>query len=388
MKRVLVIVGTRPEAIKLAPVLHTLRQYEAAEVTLCATGQHREMLADALATFDLEADVNLDVMAPGQHPSETLGRMLLKLHPLMADLQPHVVVVQGDTMSVQAGAMAGFLHRIPVAHVEAGLRTRDKLAPFPEEVNRRVTGVVADLHFAPTQQARDNLLREAIPPSAVHVTGNTVVDALLWMRDRVNGHALPAALDPQGRRLVLVTAHRRENLGPPLRELCRAVHVLAQRHDDTQFVYPVHPNPQVQATARELLADCPRVSLVDPVTYPQLVALLDRATLVLTDSGGVQEEAATLGRPTLIVRDKTERPELVQAGVAAVVGTSADRIIQTADRLLSDADAHDQMARPVQVVGDGHASQRIAEVLITGSMSTTPFVPSVAPVAVGVGDHT
>ena len=375
MKHIVVVFGTRPEVIKLAPVVFSLRaRPEGCRVTLCSTGQHRTLLDAALADFDLQADLDLDLMQPGQHPCDLLGRLMLGLRSTLTELKPDVVVVQGDTTTVMAGALAGFLCDCRVAHVEAGLRTRDKRAPFPEEVNRRVTGVVADYHFVPTASARDNLLGEGVDAESIYLTGNTIVDALHWMRARVGRRRLPVELDPGGKRLVLVTAHRRESFGTPLRELCEALREIAERHDDVQLVYPVHLNPNVQRPVREILEDCARVRLVEPLAYADFVAVLARSYLVLTDSGGVQEEAPALGKPTLVLREKTERPEAVAAGVVRLVGTNRERIVSEASRLLSDPQAYQAMARPVQVYGDGRAAPRISEVLLDGRMTSGAFV--------------
>ncbi len=378
MKRVLLVFGTRPEVIKLAPLAHELlRRRDEVELTLCSTGQHREMLLDALAAFDLTADIDLSLMRPGQQPAELVGRLLLALHPVLAERRPDVVVVQGDTSTVMAAALAGFMHDARVAHVEAGLRTRDKRAPFPEEVNRRVASVVADYHLAPTAQARENLLHEHIPDDSIFITGNTVVDALFWMRERVADRPLRAELDPEGRRLVLVTAHRRESFGEPFRDLCLALREVAERHPDVLLVYPVHLNPNVQRPVREILDGCAGVRLVAPVAYAELVALLTRAHIVLTDSGGIQEEAGTLGKPTLILRDKTERPEVVMAGVAELVGTQRERIVGAASRLLTDDDAYASMARAINLIGDGKAAPRCAEVILNGRMNAPSFEPEI-----------
>jgi UDP-N-acetylglucosamine 2-epimerase (non-hydrolysing) len=376
MKHMLVVFGTRPEVIKLAPVVFALRgRPDDFRVTLCATGQHRDMLDSALAAFELHADSDLDVMETGQHPADLLGRLVRNLRPLIDDLRPDAVIVQGDTVTVMAAALTGFLCGVRVAHVEAGLRTRDKRAPFPEEVNRRVAGVVADYHFAPTAGARDHLLREGVPAESVFLTGNTIVDALYWMRERVAGRDLPSGLDSTGKRLVLVTAHRRESFGPPFRELCHALREIAARHADVQLVYPVHLNPNVRKPVQEILGDCERVRLIEPLAYTDFIAVLARAYLVLTDSGGLQEEAPVLGKPTLVLRDKTERPEAIAAGVARLVGTDRARIVTEASRLLGDPRAYQAMARPVHVFGDGRAAGRISEVLRDGHMTTPPFEP-------------
>ncbi len=371
----MLVFGTRPEVIKLAPLVHAYRARPAdVALTLCATGQHRQMLAATLAAFDLRADLDLDLMVAGQQPSDFLGRLLLALRPVLEEVRPDMVVVQGDTATVMGAALAAFLHGGRVAHVEAGLRTRDKRAPFPEEVNRRVTSVVADYHLAPTEAARQNLLREGVDPATVFVTGNTVIDALRWMQQHVAGRALPAELDPGGRRLILVTAHRRESFGQPFRELCLALRDIAERFDDTCLIYPVHLNPNVQKPVHEILDGCPRVRLVEPVDYARFVALLSRAHLVITDSGGIQEEAPALGKPVLVLRDKTERPEAIAAGVVKLVGTQRGRIVDEATRLLSDPAAYAAMARVVNTYGDGLAATRIAEVTVDGVMRTPPFV--------------
>ena len=377
-QRVLAVFGTRPEVIKLAPVILELRSRPAdADLLLCSTGQHREMLAQTLAAFDFRPDIDLQVMQAAQHPTDLLARLLTGLRTVLDETHPNVLVVQGDTTTVMAGALAGFLHGVRVAHVEAGLRTRDKRAPFPEEVNRRVTGVVADDHFAPTLRARDNLLAEGVAPERIFLTGNTVVDALYWMRAKVAGRPLPPELDPGGARLILVTAHRRESFGQPFRDLCSALRDIAERFDDVCLIYPVHLNPNVQRTAKEVLDGCPRVRLVEPLDYALLVALLARAHLVLTDSGGIQEEAPALGKPVLVLREKTERPEAVAAGVVRLVGTNRQRIVAETTTLLTDPAAYAAMARAVHVYGDGQAARRIGEVLVHGRMTTTAFDPSV-----------
>ena len=376
MKRILIILGTRPEAIKLAPVVFALRERPAdAEVLLCSTGQHRDMLRDTLQVFDLAADYDLDLMRDNQHPTELLGRTLQALAPLMSDVQPDVVVVQGDTSTVMAGALAGFFQRTRVAHVEAGLRTRDKHAPFPEEINRRVTSVVADYHFAPTPGARDKLLAEQIPAADIFVTGNTIVDALRWMRANAVNRPLRPELDPGARRMILVTAHRRESFGQPFRELCTALREIADRFEDVVLVYPVHLNPNVQQPVHEILGNHERIRLIEPLAYDEFVGALSRSHLVITDSGGIQEEAPALGKPALVMRDKTERPEAVAAGVVRLVGTSRSRIVAEVETLLTDSARYEQMAQPRDIYGDGRAAQRIAEVLLDGKMRTPELTP-------------
>ncbi len=376
MKHIMPVFGTRPELIKLAPVVRALRQRSGAvRLTLCSTGQHRSMLDDALAAFDLRPDVNLDIMRADQHQTELIGRLLCELRPLIDRYKPDVLLVQGDTATVFAAALAGFLNGVTVAHVEAGLRTRDRTSPFPEEIFRRLTGVTANLHFAPTPTARDNLLGEHVDPLSVFVTGNTVVDALEQMRVSGKGIELPDGLGRSDRRMILVTAHRRESFGPEFRNICLALREIVDAFDDVELVYPVHLNPNVQRPVHEILGDCPRIHLLGPQPYNRFVALLLRADLILTDSGGIQEEAPALGKPTLVLRDTTERPEAVAAGVVRLVGTDRKRIVSEASALLTDAQAYRKMSRKAAVYGDGLASKRIAEVLIDGRMSTPPFEP-------------
>jgi UDP-N-acetylglucosamine 2-epimerase len=375
VKSILVVLGTRPEVVKLAPVIHALKA-RAGEVDLCvcSTAQHRQMLDDALAAFEITPDRDLALMRENQRLGELMGRMALALQPVIDETKPDVVVVQGDTLTVMVAALVAFLNGAQVAHVEAGLRTDDKRAPFPEEIDRRVAGVVADHHFAPTAAARDALLREGVAPEAIRVTGNTGIDALFWMRERLEGRPLPEGLDPAGRRLVLVTAHRRESFGAPLREAFGALRELVQRFDDVQLVYPVHLNPNVQEPARELLGGHPRIALVDPLPYPDLAALLLRAEFVITDSGGLQEEAPSLGKPVLVLREKTERPEAVAAGGAKLVGTDRAAILREATALLSDPAALAAMARPRAVYGDGRAAARVVETLVDGTRALPDFV--------------
>lgn len=375
MSHVLFAFGTRPEVIKLAPVIHLLRAWpRPPRITLCSTGQHRDMLDASLAAFELQPDIDLELMRPAQHPAEFTGRLMQALSGVVGELRPDSIVVQGDTATVMGAALVGFLHESRVVHVEAGLRTNDKRAPFPEEVNRRVAGVVADVHCAPTRRAVDNLLREGVSPETVFLTGNTVVDALNWMVARVAERPLPAALQTDGRRLVLVTAHRRESFGAPFRNLCLALRDIAAAVGDVELVYPVHLNPNVQAPVREILGDAPRVRLIEPLGYADFAAALYAAHLIITDSGGIQEEAPGLGKPTLVMRDKTERPEAVAAGVVELVGADRGRIVSAATRLLTDDAAYAAMARKVFVYGDGQAAQRVCELLVDGRLTSAPFV--------------
>ena len=362
-KRILVVAGTGPAAIKLAPVVLEARRRAGVEVLLCNTAQHRTLVTQALDVFGLKPDIDLDVMLPGQTLAGLTSRLFARLPDALAQTRPDVVVVQGDTTTVFAGALCAFYERIPVAHVEAGLRTDDPYAPFPEEINRRLVGQVARWHFAPTEGARHNLLRDGVSPDRVHVTGNTVVDALLTVA--AGDPQVPAALDPgPGRRLVLVTGHRRENFGEGLRGVCGALADIARAHPDTDIVYLVHPNPNVEGPVRELLGGCANVRLAPPTGYGETVALMKRAALIITDSGGIQEEAPALGVPVLVTRDVTERPECVESGCARLVGTDRARIVSAAAALLDDPAAHARMARAANPFGDGTASRRILDVLL------------------------
>jgi UDP-N-acetylglucosamine 2-epimerase len=363
--RVLCVFGTRPEAIKMAPVVRALAAPSSGiEPVVCVTDQHREMLEQVLAFFDVRPDHRLGVMRANQTPSEVAARVLERLPAVLDAVGPAVVLVQGDTTTTMAASLAAFHARIPVGHVEAGLRTHRLGSPFPEEANRRLTTALARWHFAPTPQARDHLRHEHVPASHIVVTGNPVVDALLWAVERLGDrHVGPRLPEDAGRRLILVTAHRRESFGGPLVELCRALRELADRNPDLELVYPVHLNPHVQVTVHRGLTGHPRVHLLPPVTYWELVDLLRRCHLVLTDSGGIQEEAPSLGKPVLVLRDTTERPEGIAAGTARLVGTSRRRIVEETERLLRDPAAHDAMARAHNPYGDGRASERIVGVL-------------------------
>jgi len=368
MIRVLSVFGTRPEAIKMAPVVRALCAAPSCfESHLCVTAQHRTMLDQVLEVFDLKADDDFNLMVPGQSPAGIAAGILDRLPPLLRRLRPDVVLVQGDTMTTFAAALAAFLERVPSGHIEAGLRTRNRWQPFPEEMNRVLTTRIAALHFAPTSAARDALLAEGVPAADVHLTGNTVIDALLQTvrpgyRFRTPALAALAAHDP-ARRVVLVTTHRRESFGAPLRSICAAIRDLADRFPELQFVLPVHPNPVVKQTVEELLGDLPAMHLIAPVDYQEFVHLMARADLVLTDSGGVQEEAPSLGKPVLVLREVTERPEGVAAGTALVVGTDRGRIVAAASELLTSPAAYARMANAVNPYGDGHASERILGVL-------------------------
>ena len=370
---ILFVLGTRPEAIKLAPVVAELRRDASFRVRVCVTGQHREMLAQALELFGIVPDADLDVMKPDQNLADLSAAILGKVSNVLRAMPPDVVVVQGDTTTAFAAGLAAFYAGIDVAHVEAGLRSDDPLAPFPEELNRRLLSVVARFHFAPTQDARANLLREGTDASRIHVTGNTVIDALKQTVSRLAGdHLLRERLDARlsfldgNRRLILTTGHRRENFGSGLHSICHALAEIAELHRDVEVVYPVHLNPRVREPVHRILGKSERVHLIEPVDYTTFVHLMTRSQVILTDSGGVQEEAPTLGKPVLVMRDTTERPEGVRAGNVLLVGTTSRTIVAETTRLLSDDTHRASMSRPSNVFGDGMASARIAAVLREG----------------------
>lgn len=366
--RVLSVFGTRPEAIKMAPIVRELQKHpERVESQVCVTAQHREMLDQVLNLFAITPDFDLQVMADNQTPTQVASAVLSRLELILKQVQPEWILVQGDTTTVAAASLAAFYNRIKLGHVEAGLRTHDKWQPFPEEINRRVAGVIADLHFAPTPQARQNLLQEGVPGDCILVTGNPVIDALHWVTQLP---PTPAVVDllPSSTfnlKLILVTAHRRENFGQPLENICLALRDLAERYNgQARIVYPVHLNLNVWEPVHRLLGDVPNITLLPPLDYLPLVHLMQHAHLVLTDSGGIQEEAPGLGVPVLVLREVTERPEAVEAGTVQVVGTHRHRIVAEAIRLMDDPAAHERMARAVNPYGDGRASQRIVAALL------------------------
>ncbi len=364
MHKILLIFGTRPEAIKLCPVVRRLREEpDKFDVKVCATAQHREMLDQVLQAFDVKPDHDLDRMLPGQTLFQSTSRILAGLEKVLDVEQPDMVVVQGDTTTTLCGALAGFYARVPVAHVEAGLRTGDLGQPFPEEMNRVLTSRIAALHFAATEQAAANLRSEGIPPESISITGNTGIDAVLYVRNGLERGVLKGPdwtmLDPT-KRLIVVTAHRRESFGDGFERICRALAKIADR-GDVQLIYPVHPNPNVLGPVHRHLEGHPSVRLIEPQSYVPFVDLMRRAYLLITDSGGVQEEGPSLGKPILVLREKTERPEAVAAGTVKLVGTDEERIVAEATILLEDRQAYDCMARTHNPYGDGKASGRIAE---------------------------
>ncbi|RUL83772.1 non-hydrolyzing UDP-N-acetylglucosamine 2-epimerase [Tautonia sociabilis] len=355
------VVGTRPEAVKMAPVIRRLRRPGSGfKVIVLATGQHRELLDRALADFGLRSDDDLGLMRPGQDLATLTARCLEAIGGWLGRARPDLVVAQGDTTSVLSAAMASHCHRIPFAHVEAGLRSGDPAEPFPEESNRVLTARLADLHFAPTPWARDNLIREGIPASRVRVVGNPVIDALRWVERSAPPTPIPTPTAPGTARMILLTSHRRENQGAPLARICAAVRTLVARDRGLLVVFPVHPSPGVRAVVDRELGGIDRVARIDPVGYPDFVALMKASRLILSDSGGVQEEAPALGRPVLVLRDRTERPEAVSAGACRLVGTDPDRIVAEAEAILSGSVPP---LAPISPFGDGRASDRIARAL-------------------------
>jgi len=355
-KKVLCVVGTRPEAIKMAPVILALKQQPWAEVRVLATAQHRHMLDQVLNFFGIEPDIDLNIMRSNQALTTLTARLLLELDDVLLAEKPDVVFAQGDTTTVMTVALACFYHRIPFGHVEAGLRTWDMRNPFPEEANRVVAGKLARWHFAPTEGSRQNLLREGVPDNEIVVTGNTVIDALLMTASK----ELDIGIDlDDTKRLILVTSHRRENFGEPFRNICRALSTLAERNFDVQILYPVHPNPNVKDVAHEILGRCSNIILCEPLDYAPFIAAMKKAYFIISDSGGVQEEAPALGKPVLVLRDETERPEAVEMGVVKLVGPHYERIVEEAQLLMDSVSAYKTMACGFSPYGDGKAAERI-----------------------------
>jgi UDP-N-acetylglucosamine 2-epimerase (non-hydrolysing) len=367
--KVLLTFGTRPEAIKMAPVIHCCRQNSRQiESIVCVTGQHRQMLDQVVDYFGIRIDRDLELMAPNQTLADLTARCLTGLDAVISEYRPDCIVAQGDTTTVMAASLTAFYRRLPFVHVEAGLRTGNLQAPWPEELNRRITGMVTALHCAPTARAAENLLREGVRADTIAVTGNTVIDALLWTVHRERDQHAPwrkkyAALSQ--RRMVLITGHRRENFGDGMEQICRAILTLAERFPDVEFVYPVHLNPNVREPVGRLLANCANIHLCDPAPYPEFVWLMDRSTLILTDSGGVQEEAPSLKKPVLIMRETTERPEALQSGAVELVGTDIRKIVTQVSLLLTDAAEYASRQIDVNPYGDGHSAQRIVDLILS-----------------------
>jgi len=370
-RHIVVVVGTRPEAIKMAPVYLALKADPRVRATLLATAQHRHMLDQVLTVFDIRPDVDLDLMRADQTLAQVTAAVVTGVQDALAQLKPDAVLVHGDTTTCLASGLAAFYERVPLGHVEAGLRTYNFQAPWPEEMNRRLVDPICRWCFAPTRRAAENLRAERIREENIFVTGNTVIDALLLARERVRREP-PSVPDLdlsrlEGKRLILVTGHRRESFGRPFEEFCLALRDIVERHADTVLVYPVHLNPNVQRPVNEVLYGCQRVHLIRPVEYLPFVYLMDRSTLIITDSGGIQEEAPTLGKPVLVTREVTERPEAVEAGLAKLVGTNRRRLADEASRLLEDGEAYAKMARGDNPYGDGQASKRIVHAVVKAS---------------------
>jgi len=366
--KVMTVIGTRPETIKMAPVINSLMNYpEEIKSVVCVTAQHREMLDQALKIFEIIPDYDLNLMNPNQSLSLLTSNLLKALDEVMTLEKPDWVLVQGDTTTAMVASLVAYYHRIKLGHIEAGLRTNDKFQPFPEEVNRRITDILADAYFAPTQNSRMNLLKEGICPESIIVTGNTVIDALMLIAQRVAGRSLDSRISTslENKLLLLVTVHRRESFGQPLENICKALARIACRYQDKiQIVYPVHLNPNVRKTVYEILSGIPNISLIEPVDYENLVALMSNAYLIMTDSGGIQEEAPSLHKPVLVLRDVTERPEAIEAGAAKLIGTDADRIYAEAVRLIEEPQSYSQMSTAGSPYGDGQASKRIVQFLL------------------------
>lgn len=371
MKKVLTVFGTRPEAIKMAPVVKELKKHPGIFATrVCVTAQHRQMLDQVLDLFDIVPDYDLDIMKPGQSLTDVTCNVLQGLAPVLVDFRPDVVLVHGDTTTTMAASLAAYYQKIDVGHVEAGLRTGNIYSPWPEEMNRRMAGAITRFHFAPTERSRENLLQEGVAPDTIFVTGNTVIDALLDVVEKVRtDRGLQndmdnrfSFLDPD-KRLILVTGHRRENFGNGFENICLALKEVAVANPDVEIVYPVHLNPNVQEPVHRLLSGCPSVHLIEPLDYLPFVYLMDRSYLIITDSGGVQEEAPSLGKPVLVMRDATERPEAVDAGVVKLVGTDYDLIVDNVTSLLENDDLYKTMAQAINPYGDGKACGRITEAL-------------------------
>jgi UDP-N-acetylglucosamine 2-epimerase (non-hydrolysing) len=373
MKKVMLIFGTRPEAIKLAPVLKELQKFpNQFEIVVCVTSQHRQMLDQVLDVFNIIPDYDLDIMKPGQDLFDVTCNVLQGIKPVIEEERPDIALAQGDTTTAMATALSCYYCQVPIGHIEAGLRTNNKFAPFPEEINRKIVGAIADIHFAPTEWARENLLREGISDATIFVTGNTVIDALFSVIKTVETNAqlkeqLATRFSFLGKdkRLILVTGHRRENFGDGFENICQALAEIAERHSDVDIIYPVHLNPNVQEPVRRTLShvESRNIFLIEPIDYLPFIYLMNRSYMIITDSGGIQEEAPSLGKPVLVMREKTERPEAVTAGTAKLVGTDRSCIVRETERLLTDKNAYQTMAMAYNPYGDGKAAERIIAAL-------------------------
>ncbi|EGR0581274.1 UDP-N-acetylglucosamine 2-epimerase (non-hydrolyzing) [Vibrio cholerae] len=373
-KKILTVFGTRPEAIKMAPLVHALTQDERFEARVCVTAQHREMLDQVLELFDIKPDYDLNLMKAGQTLNEVTARILLELKPVLQEFKPDVVLVHGDTATTFAASLAAYYEQIAVGHVEAGLRTGNIYSPWPEEANRKLTGALTRYHFAPTETSKQNLLQENYPPENIYVTGNTVIDALLMVKAKIDANAdLKATLAAQfpyldeSKKLILVTGHRRESFGGGFERICQALAEVAKQHQDVQILYPVHLNPNVREPVNRILNGIDNIFLIEPQQYLPFIYLMDRSHIILTDSGGIQEEAPSLGKPVLVMRDTTERPEAVEAGTVKLVGTDIDKIFYNVSVLIEDNNHYELMSYAHNPYGNGYASQKIIELLLKDS---------------------
>lgn len=364
--KVVTVFGTRPEAVKMAPLVKEFSKYDNIESIVCVTAQHRQMLDQVLELFEIKPDYDLDIMRDRQTLTGITVRALEGLSGVFEDVKPDIVLVHGDTTTTFVGGLAAFYNRIAIGHVEAGLRTFDKYFPYPEEMNRKLTGALSDLHFSPTETNKKNLLNEAVPENKIYVTGNTVIDALKTTvhKNYIFEDEQLRSLDHSGKRIITVTAHRRENLGEPLEHICNALKMIADKYNDIEIVYPVHLNPAVQSVASRILGENKRVHLISPLGVQDMHNLMDRSYLILTDSGGLQEEAPALGKPVLVLRNETERPEAVKAGTVGLAGTETGKIFEMTSNLLDSSVEYEKMAKAVNPYGDGKASSRIAQALL------------------------
>lgn len=372
--KVLIVFGTRPEAIKMAPVIKELEKNNCFETKVCVTAQHREMLDQVLNLFEIKPQYDLDLMTNNQTLPDLTAKVLIGITKVMEIEKPDLVCVQGDTTTTFVSGLAAYYKKIPIAHIEAGLRTKNKYSPFPEEINRRITSHLADIHFAPTERAKSNLLNEGIPEASIFVTGNTVIDALKWVVEKQNNTSVNKKwsnfflskyniLFSNSIKTILVTGHRRESFGEGFKKICKALSILAKNNPDIQIIYPVHLNPNVQKPVYSILSNIRNVYLIPPLDYEPFVYLMNKSYLILTDSGGIQEEAPSLGKPVLVMRDTTERPEGIEAGTAKLVGTNIEMIVKEAEKLLYDNVEYDKMAKAINPYGNGKASQRIIQIL-------------------------
>jgi len=374
MKKVLIIFGTRPEAIKMAPLVHACKKEMQIDSKVCVTSQHREMLDQVLQLFQIKPDFDLDIMSQGQTLTEVTAKILLNLKPILQEYKPDLVLVHGDTATTFAASLAAYYEKIEVGHIEAGLRTGDIYSPWPEEANRKLTSALTQYHFAPTKGSKENLLIEGIPENNIVVTGNTVIDALFWVKSKLESDdALTAEMSTkfnfldETKKLILVTGHRRESFGVGFERICEALKKIAKAHPDIQILYPVHLNPNVQEPVNRLLKNLPNIFLIDPQPYLPFCYLMDKSTIILTDSGGIQEEAPSLGKPVLVMRDTTERPEAIDAGTVLLVGTDIDLILNKVNMLLNDDDAYSKMSMAHNPYGDGSSCKRIVSHIISNS---------------------